>query len=289
MDQISLKAMGKINLGLDILGKRTDGYHEVRMIMQSVQIYDRIFIEKTERQGIGIKTNRRYLPTDESNLAYKAAKLLMDEFEIKAGVHIDLKKFLPVAAGMAGGSSDAAAVLFGMNRMFCLGLNREQLMERGVRIGADVPFCLMRGTVLSEGIGEKLTALPPAPQCYVLLAKPAVIVSTKAVYDAIDSHEIRQHPDIDGMIDAIRANDRKGLANLLGNVLETVTKAAHPVIETIEHFMLEQGALGAVMSGSGPTVFGLFDSAECARRAYEEMKRTSLAKQVYLTEFYQPR
>jgi len=286
MDQLSLKAMGKINLGLDVLGRRDNGYHDVRMIMQSVQIYDRILLSKTDENGIKLVTNRSYLPTDESNLAYKAAKLLMDEFELEGGLTIDLKKFLPVAAGMAGGSTDAAAVLVGMNRMYKLGLNQEQLMSRGVTLGADIPFCIMRGTVLSEGIGEILTPLPAAPKCHVLIAKPGVSVSTKYVYEQIDSHEIEHHPDLDGMIQAIKDQDLKGLSLLMENVLEKVTKEQHPIIGDIEAFMLERGALGAVMSGSGPTVFGLFDSEKSARTAYEQLKDAHMAKQVYLTSFF---
>lgn len=288
MDQISLKAMGKINLGLDVLGRRENGYHDVRMIMQSVRIYDRIIMSKQEEEGIRIKTNRAYLPTDENNLIFKAAKLLMDEYEIRDGIAVDLYKRLPVSAGMAGGSSDAAAVLVGLNRMFKLGLNTEQLCERGVRIGADVPFCIMRGTVLSEGIGEILTPLSPAPNCHVLIAKPGISVSTKLVYEELDSHEIKHHPDIDGMIEAIKAKDLKGLAFLMENVLEPVTRSNYPVIGELEHFMLERGALGAIMSGSGPTVFGLYEDEAIARKAYEELKSSKLCKQAYITDFFNP-
>lgn len=286
MDQLSLKAMGKINLGLDVLGRRENGYHDVKMIMQSVEIYDRILMSKTEEPGIVLTTNRSFLPTDESNLAYKAAKLLMDEFELEGGFAIDLRKFLPVAAGMAGGSTDAAAVLVGMNRMYRLGLNQEQLMQRGVTLGADIPFCIMRGTVLSEGIGEILTPLPAAPKCHVLIAKPGISVSTKYVYEQIDSHEIQRHPDIDGLIEAIKSQDLKGVATLMENSLELVTKNQHPIIGDIEAFMVERGALGAIMSGSGPTVFGLYDDERKARAAFEQLKEARLAKQVYLTGFW---
>ncbi len=286
MDRISLKAMGKINLALDVLGRRENGYHDVRMIMQSVQIYDRLLIEKTHEAGISLKTNRAYLPTDENNLVYQAAKLLIDEFGIKQGVKIDLKKFLPVAAGMAGGSSDAAAVLYGMNRMFRLGLSREDLMKRGVSLGADIPFCIMRGTVLAEGIGEILTPLENAPQCHVLIAKPGISVSTKYVYEQIDSRKDLAHPDIDGMLQAIAKGDLRGMSDRLGNVLEEVTKAECPLIGEIERIMLENGALGAAMSGSGPTVFGLFEEKEKALGAYDILRGMHLAKQVYLTAFY---
>lgn len=291
---LSLKAYGKINLGLDVLRRRDDGYHEVRMIMQTVGIYDRIDLIYKETPGITVETNLYYLPDNENNLVYKAAKLLMDEFRVQKGVHIRLRKYIPVAAGMAGGSSDAAAVLFGVNKMFSLGLTTEQLMDRGVKIGADVPYCVMRGTALSEGIGEILTPLPVPPQCQVLIAKPGISVSTKFVYDNLHANELRpeQHPDIDGMMEAIKQKDLYGIADRFGNVLENVTIPAYPVIQEIKDLMLEQGAIGALMSGSGPTVFGLFTNPKAAAKAHEEMRfgaGAELAKQVYLTNFYNPR
>ena len=291
---LSLKAYGKINLGLDVLRRRDDGYHEVRMIMQTVGIYDRIDLIYKEEPGITVETNLYYLPDNENNLVYKAAKLLMDEFHVQKGVHIKLRKFIPVAAGMAGGSSDAAAVLFGVNKMFSLGLTTEQLMERGVKIGADVPYCLMRGTALAEGIGEILTPLPMPPQCQVLIAKPGISVSTKFVYENLHANDLKpeQHPDIDGMIEAIKQKDLYGIADRFGNVLETVTIPAYPVIQEIKDLMMEHGAIGALMSGSGPTVFGLFTNPKAAAKAHEEMRYgagSELAKQVYLTNFYNPR
>lgn len=291
---LSLKAYGKINLGLDVLRRRDDGYHEVRMIMQTVGIYDRIDLIYKETPGITVETNLYYLPDNENNLVYKAAKLLMDEFHVQKGVHIRLRKYIPVAAGMAGGSSDAAAVLFGVNKMFSLGLTTEQLMDRGVKIGADVPYCVMRGTALSEGIGEILTPLPVPPQCQVLIAKPGISVSTKFVYENLHANELRpeQHPDIDGMMEAIKQKDLYGIAERFGNVLENVTIPAYPVIQEIKDLMLEQGAIGALMSGSGPTVFGLFTNPKAAAKAHEEMRfgaGAELAKQVYLTNFYNPR
>ncbi len=291
---LSLKAYGKINLGLDVLRRRDDGYHEVRMIMQTVGIYDRIDLIYKEEPGITVETNLYYLPDNENNLVYKAAKLLMDEFHVQKGVHIKLRKFIPVAAGMAGGSSDAAAVLFGVNKMFSFGLTTEQLMERGVKIGADVPYCVMRGTALSEGIGEILTPLPMPPQCQVLIAKPGISVSTKFVYENLHANDLKpeQHPDIDGMIEAIKQKDLYGIADRFGNVLETVTIPAYPVIQEIKNLMMEHGAIGALMSGSGPTVFGLFTNPKAAAKAHEEMRYgagSELAKQVYLTNFYNPR
>lgn len=288
---LSLKAYGKINLGLDVLRRREDGYHDVRMIMQTVGIFDRVDLIWKEEPGIQVETNLYYLPTNENNLVYKAAKLLMDEFQVQEGLLIRLRKFIPVAAGMAGGSSDAAAVLFGVNKMFRLGLTTEELMERGVKIGADVPYCILRGTALSEGIGEVLTSLSPVPQCQVLVAKPGINVSTKFVYENLHANDLRpeQHPDIDGMIQAIKAQDLQGIADKLGNVLETVTVKEYPVIQEIKDKMLEFGAIGSLMSGSGPTVFGLFTNPKAAQQAYEELRygeSSGLAKQVYLTNFY---
>lgn len=287
---LELKAYGKINLGLDVVRRREDGYHEVRMIMQTVRVYDAIELNRTEEEGIRLSTNLYYLPDNENNLGYRAAKLLMDEFGIRDGVEIKMKKFIPVAAGMAGGSSDAAAVLFGLNKMFGLGLSKKELMERGVRLGADVPYCIMRGTALSEGIGEIMTPLPPMPQCRVLIAKPAVSVSTKHVYESLNLPSLgaEAHPDIDAMRAAIEKKDLSGVVSQLGNVLETVTIPENPVIQTLKDKMMEMGADGSLMSGSGPTVFGLFTNQTAAQAAYEELRYGSsqdLAKQVYLTSF----
>ena len=289
MDEISLKALAKINLGLDVLGKREDGYHEVRMVMQTIHLYDRVEIKKTRSPHIHVETNLYYLPVNEDNLVYRAAKLMKDEFQIKEGVRIVLQKFIPVAAGLAGGSSDAAAVLVGMNRIFNLGLKQNKLMELGLKIGADVPFCIMRGTALAEGIGEKLTALPPMPKCPVLIAKPAISVSTKAVYEGLKLYDGMEHPDIDGVMEGIQQKDLKGVASHMGKILETVTIPMYPVIEDIKKLMLENGALNAMMSGSGPTVFGLFPNEKEIRRAYEALKQSGLAKNVYTSDIHNNR
>ena len=289
MDEISLKALAKINLGLDVLGKREDGYHEVRMVMQTIHLYDRVEIKKTRSPHIHVETNLYYLPVNEDNLVYRAAKLMKDEFQIKEGVRIVLQKFIPVAAGLAGGSSDAAAVLVGVNRIFNLGLKQNKLMELGLKIGADVPFCIMRGTALAEGIGEKLTALPPMPKCPVLIAKPAISVSTKAVYEGLKLYDGMEHPDIDGVMEGIQQKDLKGVASHMGNILETVTIPMYPVIEDIKKLMLENGALNAMMSGSGPTVFGLFPNEKEIRRAYEALKQSGLAKNVYTSDIHNNR
>ncbi len=286
MKDISVKALAKINLGLDVVRRREDGYHEVRMVMQTIHLFDRLEMAKNSSGEISITTNLSFLPTNRNNLVYRAAELLREEFQIKDGLTINLHKHIPVAAGMAGGSTDAAAVLYGMNRMFNLGLKREELMERGVKIGADVPYCIMRGTALAEGIGEKLTALPPMVKCPVLIAKPQISVSTKFVYENLRLNDKTVHPDIDALVENIRKKDLNAVASEMGNVLETVTIPNYPVIAQIKEHMLEHGAVGAMMSGSGPTVFGLFEDGDTAVAAYEKMKESGLAKQVYLTSIY---
>ena len=289
MDKIKLKALGKINLGLDVLGRRPNGYHDVRMVMQTVYLYDQILLEKTDKEGISLKTNLFYLPVNENNLAYRAAKMLIDEFTIKEGVHISLEKHIPVAEGMAGGSSNAAAVLYGMNRLFQLGLTDQELMERGVKLGADVPYCIMRGTVLAEGIGEELTPLPAMPKCHVLLAKPPISVSTQKVYEKLDAQEVTEHPDIDGILLGLQTGDLKKITSSMGNVLENVTITEYPQIERIKDVMKEEGALNAMMSGSGPTVFGIYDDKMLARRAAARIREEQLAKQVHVTTMHNVR
>ena len=289
MDRMELKALGKINLGLDVLGRRENGYHDVRMVMQTLYLYDKVTLIKKEEPGIEIESNLYFLPKDSGNIAWKAAKLLMEEFHISGGIKIILNKYIPVAAGMAGGSSNAAAVLYGMNKMYQLGLSQQELMDRGVKLGADVPYCIMRGTVLAEGIGEILSPLPPMPKCQILIAKPAVSVSTRAVYEAIDSKEIEEHPDIDGILEGLQKQDLKKITSSMGNVLEKVTIDMHPEIAQIKNCMLENGALGAMMSGSGPTVFGIFRSRKKAQEAYEKVKAQGIAKQVYVTGVYNTR
>lgn len=286
---MQLRALAKINLGLDITGKREDGYHEVRMIMQTIQMYDLLNIRKTTRPGISLTTNLSYVPCDGRNLVYKVAQLLMDEFEIREGVEMQLRKCIPVAAGMAGGSSDAAAAMVGMNRLFNLKLSREELMERGVAIGADVPYCIMRGTALAEGIGEILTPLPPVPFCYILVGKPGVGVSTKMAYENLNLAAIKQHPRIDEMIDAIREEDLKGMAGLMENVFEPGIIRQYPVIRKIKDFMMEYGALNAMMSGSGPTVFGVFDDRKRMEKAAAALRESHLAKTVFSTKVFNVR
>ncbi|MGN0405154.1 MAG: 4-(cytidine 5'-diphospho)-2-C-methyl-D-erythritol kinase [Bariatricus sp.] len=289
MEKLELKALGKINLGLDVLGRRENGYHDVRMIMQTLYLYDNVILQKKPEPGIEIESNLFYLPKDENNIAWKAAQMLMDEFKLPGGIKISLEKRIPVAAGMAGGSSNAAAVLHGMNRMYQLGLDQKDLMDRGVKLGADVPYCIMRGTVLAEGIGEKLTPLPPMPKCQILIAKPPISVSTKMVYEKLDSREITVHPDIDGILEGLEEGDLGKIAASMGNVLENVTIEEYPVIARIKKCMLAKGALGAMMSGSGPTVFGIFKDRKTAKAAYNYLKTQGLARQVYVVNVHNVR
>ena len=286
MEELSLKALAKINIGLDVVKRREDGYHEVRMIMQTLHLYDRLTITKKKEPGISISADVSYVPTNENNLIYKAGMLLMEEFGIQEGVHVALEKRIPVAAGMAGGSTDAAATLIGINEIFNLSLSMEELMKRGVKIGADVPYCIMGKTALSEGIGEVLKPISGMPQCHILIAKPPIDVSTKYVYENLHANELKWHPDIDGLVDSIKKSDLKGIASKMDNVLETVTVKEYPIIEDIKTFMKENGALNSIMSGSGPTVFGLFDDEKTAKDAYEGLLKKDYTKQVYLTDLY---
>ena len=284
MDSIRLKARAKINLGLDVLGKREDGYHEVRMVMQTIGIYDRLILTKIPEEEIRITSNLAFLPVNENNLIYKAIKLLKDEYHFPGGVSVDLNKFIPVAAGMAGGSTDAASTMVGVNRLFGLNLSMGKMMELGVRLGADVPYCVMRGTALAEGIGEKLTRITPVPHMWILIAKPQINVSTRLVYEQLDMGGIQKHPDIDGIIRAIEAQDVVRIAQSMGNVLENVTVPLYPVIETIKQDMLSHGAINAMMSGSGPTVFGIFPDEQTTLACQAFLKKKGDARQVYITE-----
>ncbi len=291
MNQMRLKALAKINLGLDVLRRKEDGYHEVKMIMQTIQLHDQIHMKKIEEEEIRIHTNLYYLPNNENNLAYKAAKMLKDEFHLPGGVSINLKKVIPVAAGMAGGSSDAAAVLYGMNKMYGLKLSMQELMDRGVKLGADVPYCIMRGTALAEGIGEKLTKLPAMPKCHILIAKPPINVSTKFVYENLHANDLKpeEHPQIDAQLEALEEGNLEKLVAYMGNVLERVTVPEYPVINEIKELMTANGALGAMMSGSGPTVFGIFTEYAKAEAAYQAIEKSGLSKQIYLTAPYNQR
>ena len=283
---MNIKAYGKINLGLDVIRRRQDGYHEVKMIMQTIGLHDDLEINEAAA-GINISCDKAELPLNEDNLIYKAAKLLMDEFHIEDGVDIKLTKRIPVAAGLAGGSTDAAAALIGLNRLWELNLTRQELMDIGVKIGADVPYCIMGGTVIAEGIGELLTPIKNCPDCFLLIAKPPVGVSTAYVYKNLKLEDLK-HPDIDKLTDCIEKDDLAGLAAGLSNVLETVTIPLHPVIGTIKDMMLEGGALGSLMSGSGPTVFGIYDDEELAGKSLERIKKAGIAGDLVLTNLHHP-
>ena len=303
---ITKKAYGKVNLGLDITGRREDGYHLVRMVMQSVDIFDTLTFEKIEtttyisNSGTGeslddgkktenspiiiTATNDPSLSLGEDNLIYKAARLLMDRFNIADGVRIFLTKEIPIAAGMAGGSSDCASTLKGINELFELGLSEEELRDIGVTLGADVPYCIMGGTALSEGIGEILTRLPDIPKVTFLIAKPEFGISTKEAYGAFDSipEADVKHPDIDGMVEAVRSGNLSGITDRLGNVLEQASIPAHPQIEEIKKIMGENGAEAALMSGSGPTVFGIFTDTDRAWAALERLQESGLAAELFV-------
>jgi 4-diphosphocytidyl-2-C-methyl-D-erythritol kinase len=286
MEQVVLKARAKINLTLDVLDKREDGYHDIEMIMQTVNLYDTVSIRKTFKDEIKLITNLKWLPSDDKNLAYKAADIIKQRYDIKTGVFIELRKKIPVAAGLAGGSSDAAAVLVGMRTLFKLNITTSELMAIGKELGADVPYCIMRKTALAQGIGDILTRLPSCPECHVVLAKPAVSVSTPYIYKMIDNNVIEVRPNTELVIQAIKDRDIHTIAKNMYNVMEKVTANEHPIIEQLKNILIERGALGAVMSGSGPTVFGLFDDEDKAKDAYYRLKVDSKAKDVFITTTY---
>lgn len=286
MEKIELKAYGKINLGLDVIRKRPDGYHDLDMIMQMVDVYDDIVITKNKTGKIEVKTDTAVLSNGKDNLAYMAAKMLMDEFKIKDGVNIYINKRIPIAGGMAGGSSDCATTLMGINQLFELGLSKEELMERGVKLGADVPYCVLGGTAIARGIGEVLIPLPAPADCHVIIAKPPVSVSTAYVYGHIKPLEITKRPDIEAMAQSIKDGDLKKMASLIYNVMEDVTVGEYPIISEIKQVMLDNGALNSIMSGSGPTVFGLFDDKEKAQQCVKTLEEKGLTQQLYLTKFH---
>lgn len=285
MEKLIKKAYGKINLGLDVLRRRPDGYHDVKMIMQMVDLYDTLTFEKREDQQIVLTADKEGIPCDENNLIYKAAKLLFSYKQVSYGVNIHLEKRIPVAAGMAGGSTDAAATFTGLNELFELGVSQEELLKLGVQIGADIPYCILGGCALSEGIGEVLTPLPNPPYCELVIAKPDINVSTKYVYENLNLPTLKKHPDIDGMRAAIEEGNLAGISERLENVLESVTVQKYGIIQQIKDEMISLGASNAIMSGSGPTVFGLFDSGEQAEHAKETIFNKNYAKEVFVAHF----
>ena len=289
MNTTTVNAYAKINLGLDVIRRRPDGYHDVCMIMQSLDLHDTITISTVPTGCIKIRTNLSYLPNDQGNLVYKAAALFFEATQMKDGLDITLEKNIPVAAGLAGGSSDAAATLKGLNELYQTHLSLAELKKLGVKIGADVPYCLQLGTALSEGIGELLTPLPPIPECTILLVKPDISVSTKYVYDNLHLSDSTVHPDIAEIQRALKQNDLFTLAKSMDNLLQTVTIKDYPIITDIKRKMLELGALTSLMSGSGPTVFGIYKNTELAKKAFHYFKRhKNFGKQIFLTKPYWP-
>ena len=286
MDTLTRKAYAKINLGLDVLRRREDGYHEVKMIMQTVDIYDVLTFVKAPADVFRLSVDSAQIPDDDNNLVLKAARLLFATAGIDAGVEVTLQKNIPVAAGMAGGSTDAAATLIGLNALYDLRFTTEQLQEIGVKLGADIPYCIMGGTALSQGIGEILRPLPAPPRAHLVIAKPDLMISTKYVYENLHANSLKVHPNIDGMIEALSNRDLIKMCSLMGNVLETVTEKENPIITQIKDLMKEQGATGALMSGSGPTVFGIFTKEEKARNCFQKIQEENLAKQLFLTGFH---
>ncbi len=284
---VKYEAYGKVNIGLDVLGRRANGYHDVRMIMQTVDLHDTLeFVRENDGKGrIILESESEEMPLNEENLIYRAVKLLQQDFGFQDSVRIRIEKRLPIAAGMAGGSSDCAAALKGINELFLLGLTQEQLQAYGVKLGADVPYCILGGTCLAEGIGEKLTRLKEIPDALLLIAKPPIAVSTKEVYERVDERDIIKHPDIDGIIRAIDEQNLIQMTKYMGNVLADVTEQMHPVIRNIRECMDENGAIVSLMSGSGPTVFGIFTEEATILSAKKALEQCNLAKEIYVTRF----
>ncbi len=285
MDKITINAFAKINLGLDVIKKREDGYHEVKMIMQNVGLYDIIEMKRNNTGEVKLSTNVDSIPTDGRNLICKAIELLRKKYDIIDGVDVYLEKNIPVEAGMAGGSTDCAAAIKGMNEIFELGMSLDEMMVIGKSLGADVPYCILAKPALAEGIGERLTPIDMPLKCYVVIAKPVIGVSTAFVYGNLKANELKEHPDIDGMLIDIKNNDLYGMCSKMGNVLETVTVKAYPVIEEIKNVMIEEGAVNSLMSGSGPTVFGIFDDEKKAAEAADFLSNRSDIAYAYKTNF----
>ena len=283
MDNIKLKARAKINLSLDVLGRRENGYHDVAMIMQQIDLYDTVSLQKTEN-GVVLETDCYYLPVDRKNIAYLAAERMIEQYNISGGVRIKLEKTIPVAAGLAGGSTDAAAVIKGMNQLFNLNLSLDEMMEIGVKIGADVPFCIIGGAAFAEGIGERLRPINGLENAWIVLAKPSVSVSTKDVYGGLKVNDLEEHPNNAQLIKWLEEGKAREVSQNMVNVLETVTLDMHPSIKDIKDKLKLYGATGVLMSGSGPTVFGIFFDYKKASKAVKNMKK--YYKQSYLVRTY---
>lgn len=285
MTHTTMKSYAKINLGLDVLDTLPNGYHSLKMIMQTISLHDTLYFEKRKKPSIILKANLPYLPTNEKNIVYQAIRLFKETMKIYDGIFCTITKHIPVAAGMAGGSGNAAAALKAMDLLYGTHLTTEQLCEMGLKLGADVPYCITGGTALAEGIGDVLTPLPSPPRAKVLIVKPSVSVSTGEVYKNLRLDESTVHPDIDSCISAIKEGSLKKLCDNLGNVLEDVTVGLHPVISEIKTKMKELGADGTLMSGSGPTVFGLFEDDTAAQTAFEYYSGSDFGKSTFLCDF----
>lgn len=278
MNKISIKCPAKINLSLDVIGKREDGYHDLIMIMQSVSLYDQVLVEKTD-SGITIECDKSGIPLNEDNICYKVAHIMKTKFNIDGGIKISINKNIPIAAGLAGGSTDAAGVIQAMNILYELKLNDQEMGKIGLLVGADVPFCIKRGTALAEGIGEVLKELKPV-KAWCVLAKPDIAVSTRSVFKAFRLDEVTRHPNTNGLLEFIEGEDLLSLSENMVNVLETVTIKEYPIIFEIKNIMMEMGSLGSLMSGSGPTVFGLFEHHRDAEKCYHRL--SDYLKEVFL-------
>ncbi len=283
-----VKAYAKINPVLDVIRRRPDGYHEVRLILQNIRLYDRITLTEASGKDVECRTNLPYLPTDDRNLAVRAAKAVLAFCKKERGLSIMIEKHIPVAAGLAGGSTDAAAVLTGCRELFDLELSDEDLLKLGTRLGADIPFCLRGGCALAEGIGETLTPLPVIPDCGIVLIKPPFGLSTRKIYESLALTDKTRHPDVDGMIDAIRIKDRESMVRNLGNILEEPAVAMQPLISTLKELLLREGAEGALMSGSGPSVFGIFPTLEQAETVKEKLLRERPDCRIYAVRPIEP-
>lgn len=293
MDTWNCKARAKINLSLDVCGRLENGYHEVKMVMQTIDLYDELTLKKREDSDVTLEIDSADdLGSLTDNLIYKAARLMQKQYHISQGVAVSLKKNIPVAAGMAGGSADAAAVMLAINEMFALNRSKEELMKLALPLGADIPFCILQGTALAEGIGEKLTPLPRPPHAEIVVIKPPIMVSTKTVYQSIDLNLNKgiRHPDIDGMVEAIKKNDLNGITQRMENVMETVTQTQFPIIAEIKTMLKEHGAQNAMMSGSGPSIFGIFTTKQAASEAAAYVRRAlgqkGIDAQAAVTTFY---
>lgn len=286
MKQIKLNARGKINITLDVIRKREDGYHDLSMIMQTVNLCDNLSIKITNSGNIEMTSNYSWLPCDERNLVYKAAALMKEKYDIKEGISLHLDKNIPVAAGMAGGSSDCAATLIGIRNLLKINASDNELMALGKTLGADVPYCILRGTALAEGIGEKLTQLPPFPDTTLLIAKPPINVSTATVFGSLDLSKVDKHPDNKKMIELIKNKDLQGICDNMCNVLENVTVKNYPIIDTIKKAMIKNGAIGSLMSGSGPTVFGFFENYDMALNALKYIRSKHHIREIYITTVF---